>query len=228
MTKMEPLPRLLKSVESSSINARAEAIAEERKLKRPDVKRALAEVVDNLCDEVGDNLDESRKLVIYQPSGEDDEPYVFAIPVIQVPQVTVKKVHEYISAIRDDFENLIFETEPGLNMRDLDKDDRDHYINPRVKLLWHGFNLYHQKLVSARTHKNRVEHLKALGKYVVCKISANGVPFFNQQPQRYKTKAQAYERSQELQRDQGGAWGILRVLDVITPDENVEKDDTDE
>lgn len=228
MTKMEPLPRLLKSVESSLINERAEALMKERKLKRPDLKRALAEVVDGLIEEVGDILDESRNLVVYQPSGEEDEPYVFAIPVTQLPEQPVKKIHEHISAIRDDFENVIFETEPGLNPRDLDKDEKDHYINSRVKLLWHGFNLYHQKLMIARTNKERVNHLKALGKYVVCKVTPNGVCVFVNQPQRYKTKAQAYERSRELQHENGGGWGILRILDVITPDDYVNQEDNNE
>ena len=225
MTVPESLPLSLHPVDATWVNQRAKELSDTRGLKRPDVKGALSEVVDQFVDQAGDNLDETRNLVLYQPSSETD-PYIVAVPVKEA--VTVAEVnsapaeihqpallHEKPNTIQQEFENMLFETEVGATPSELEKDANGRYINSRIRLLWFGFNMYHQKMTQARRADFREDYHKPLGSYVVCKVTDTGATVFTKVPIRFKTKAQGYEEARRLQAEQGEAWGIWRCMDII-------------
>jgi hypothetical protein len=225
VTVPESLPLSLHPVDAIWVNQRAKELSDARGLKRPDVKGALTEVVDRFVDQAGDNLDESRNLVLYQPSSETD-PYIVAVPVKEAvtvgeaspaPAETQKPAsfHENPNTIQEEFENMLFETEVGATPSELEKDANGRYINSRIRLLWFGFNMYHQKMTMARRADFREDYHKPLGSYVVCKVTETGATIFTKVPTRFKTKAQGYEEARRLQAEQGEAWGIWRCMDII-------------
>lgn len=221
MTVPANLPLSLHHVDSTWVNARAKELSEARGLKRPDVKGALSEIVEKFVDEVGDNLDESRDLALYQPSG-DTDPYIIAVPIqvaveatVEAPVFVERRLHEVPNTIQEDFENVIFETEVGATASDLAKDSEGRYINSRIRLMWFGFNLYHQKMTMARREQFREAYHKPLGSYIVGKVYENGGTVFTKVPTRYRTKALAFEEAHRLQNEQGEAWGIWRCIDII-------------
>lgn len=225
MTVSETLPLSLHQVDATWVKQRAQELSDARGHKRPDIKGALSEVVDKFVDQAGDNLDETRTLALYQPST-DDDPYIVAVPVkdtapalvkvtTPVPEAIPFRLHEQPKTIQEDFENVLFETEVGATPAELEKDVNGRYVNSRIRLLWFGFNLYHQKMTQARRAEFREPYHKPLGSYVVCKVYENGGTVFTRVPTRYKTKAQAFEEAHRLKEEQGEAWGIWRCIDII-------------
>ncbi len=221
MTNAEPFPTELRAIDSSRILARAEELSKERKLKRPDIKGALNEAFDRLAESVGDNFDDNRDPIVYYPSTQED-PYIFVVPVKQKvddTKVTMTKAYEMSQDIKEEFENLVFETEYGLHPKDLAVDKQGHYLNNRVRVLWHGFNMYHRKLVQARMQQSREGALRPIGKYVLARVSVTGETVFIPSPKRYQTKAHALEEANRLATEEAsGGWAIFRCLDVIVGD----------
>lgn len=220
MTVQEALPLSLHHIDSIWVNQRAKELSDARGHKRPDIKGALADAADKFIDEVGDNLDDSRDLAVYQPSG-DSDPYIIAVPIKDFPVAVVAeapvpfKLHEHPNTIQEDFENALFETEVGATPSELAKDADGRYIQSRIRLLWFGFNLYHQKMTMARRAEFREAYHKPLGSYIVGKVYENGGTVFTKVPTRFRTKALAFEEANRLQESHGEAWGIWRCIDII-------------
>lgn len=220
MTVPENLPLSLHHIDSAWVNQRAKELSDSRGHKRPDIKGALADAADQFVDKVGDNFDVSRDLAVYQPSG-DTDPYIIAVPIkdamvaIAAAEPVPFKLHEVPNTIQDDFENALFETEVGATVAELAKDADGRYIHSRIRLLWFGFNLYHQKMTMARRAEFREAYHKPLGSYVVGKVYENGGTIFTKVPTRLRTKALAFEEAHRLQNEHGEAWGIWRCIDII-------------
>lgn len=229
MTVQENLPLSLHHVDAAWVNQRAKELSDARGHKRPDIKGALADAADKFVDEVGDNLDDSRDLAVYQPSG-DSDPYIIAVPIKDVitiapfpatvapaPVLTpvAFKLHEHPNTIQEDFENSLFETEVGATISELAKDADGRYISNRIRLLWFGFNLYHQKMTMARRAEFREAYHKPLGSYIVGKVYETGGTVFTKVPTRFRTKALAFEEAHRLLDEQGEAWGVWRCVDII-------------
>jgi len=226
MTVQENLPLSLHHVEAAWVNQRAKELSDSRGHKRPDIKGALADAADKFIDEVGDNLDDSRDLAVYQPSG-DTDPYIIAVPIkttitlqpmapTVAPAVPVPfKLHEHPNTIQEDFENALFETEVGATIEELAKDADGRFVSGRIRLLWFGFNLYHQKMTMARRTEFRETYHMPLGSYIVGKVYDSGGTVFTKVPTRFRTKALAFEEANRLLGEQGEAWGVWRCLDII-------------
>lgn len=224
MTVQEALPLSLHHIDSAWVNQRAKELSDARGHKRPDIKGALSDAADQFVDLAGDNLDISRDLAVYQPSG-DTDPYIIAVPIIvSTPSVPATvpaadpvpfKLHEHPNTIQEDFENALFETEVGATPAELAKDSDGRYIHSRIRLLWFGFNLYHQKMTMARRAEFREAYHKPLGSYIVGKVYENGGTVFTKVPTRFRTKALAFEEANRLQEAHGEAWGIWRCIDII-------------
>lgn len=226
MTVPENLPLSLHHVDAAWVNQRAKELSDTRGHKRPDIKGALADAADKFVDEVGENLDDTRDLAVYQPSG-DTDPYIIAIPIkttvtlqpmapTVVPAVPSPfKLHEVPNTIQDDFENALFETEVGATPAELAKDANGRFISSRIRLLWFGFNLYHQKMTMARRAEFREAYHRPLGSYVVGKVYENGGTIFTRVPTRFRTKALAFEEAHRLLDTHGEAWGVWRCIDII-------------
>lgn len=226
MTVQENLPLSLHHVDAEWVNQRAKELSDSRGHKRPDVKGALSDAADKFMDEVGDNLDDSRDLVVYQPSG-DSDPYIIAVPIkdvitLQPMAATVEplppvpfKLHEVPNTIQEDFENALFETEVGATPSELAKDSDGRYLSSRIRLLWFGFNLYHQKMTMARRTEFREAYHKPLGSYIVGKVFENGGTIFTKVPTRFRTKALAFEEANRLLDEHGEAWGVWRCVDIL-------------
>lgn len=239
MTVQENLPLSLHHIDSAWVNQRARELSDARGHKRPDIKGALSDAADQFVDEVGDNFDVSRDLAVYQPSA-DTDPYIIAVPIkeavvtglpaippinpLPVPAPVPFKLHEVPNTIQDDFENALFETEVGATPAELAKDSEGRYIHSRIRLLWFGFNLYHQKMTMARRAEFREPYHKPLGTYIVGKVYENGGTVFTKVPVRFRTKALAFEEAHRLQSAQGEAWGIWRCIDIIGK-EDVKQDE---
>lgn len=221
MTVSENLPLSLHHVDAAWVNQRAKELSEAKGHKRPDVKGALVEIADKFVEEVGDNLDESRDMALYQPSG-DSDPYIIAVPIKDVPSDVVeapvlvdRRLHEHPNTIQEDFENSLFETEMGATPAELAKDSNGRYINSRIRLMWFGFNLYHQKMTMARRSEFREAYHKPLGSYIVGKVYNNGGTIFTKVPVRFRNKAHAYEEAQRLLGEHGEAWAVWRCIDIL-------------
>ena len=235
MTVPENLPLSLHHVDSVWVNQRARELSDARGHKRPDIKGALADAADQFVDKVGDNLDESRDLAVYQPSG-DADPYIIAVPIKDAEvgnaatQPAPFKLHEVPNTIQDDFENALFETEVGATPAELAKDADGRYISSRIRLLWFGFNLYHQKMTMARRTEFRETYHRPLGSYIVGKVYENGGTIFTKVPTRFRTKALAFEEAHRLLDAHGEAWGVWRCIDIIGKSDAkpVEEDAPDE
>lgn len=239
MTVPATLPLSLHHVDSSWVNQRAKELSDTRGHKRPDVKGALTEIADKFVDEVGDNLDESRDLAVYQPSG-DTDPYIIAVPIkdavvavveapvpVSIPVGGVYRPHEVPETIQEDFENFLFETETGATPAELEKDSTGRYTHKNIRLMWYGFNLYHQKMTMARRAEFRAAYHKALGSYIVGKVYENGATVFTKVPVRYRNKAQALEEANRLLEEQGEAWAVWRCIDIFGKfDVRVPEEDT--
>jgi len=245
VTVPENLPLALHPVDSTWVNQRARELADNRGLKRPDVKGALSEIVDKFVEQAGDNLDESRDLALYQPST-DTDPYIVAVPLViaEKPETldtvapavvadvlpTPGRPHEAPTTIQEEFENVLFESDVGASPMELEKDANGRYINSRIRLLWFGFNLYHQKMTQARRADFREPYHKPLGSYIIGKVFENGATVFTRSPTRLKTKALAFEEAHRLREENGEAWGVWRCIDIIGASdapENREQDDAD-
>lgn len=189
------------------------------------IEDALLEVVEHLYVRTSHNNDDSRQVLVYSPSGEQD-PYVIALPLINHKKAVQDSVapparpcpvtpDNRKSNVREEFEDLLFVERDDLTPSALDKDEQGNYLDPTVNTLWQGFRLYHRRLTIESKPAFREQYQKILGRYVLAKVSPAGVPLFNRTPFRHATRAKAYEEASRLSSEVGEAFGVFRCLDIV-------------
>lgn len=231
-------PFSIRVVDQDWVNARAAEIAKTNGVAEPDVQSALMEVVDRVEQRAAWNYDQEKPILVYAPSG-DQDPYVVAVPLVRhrnknhvrtTPAANHNPgaVHaEAAQTLKEEFENLIFEREQGLDPADLAVDDRGHYVNRYVAALYEGFRMYHGKLVSLKGANFRENYEKSLGRYVIAKVNNAGVSLFVPAPFRHRTKALAMEEANRLATNTSHAFGVFRCLDIVLPPIEEQTEDKD-
>ena len=222
-----PQPFSLRAICPEWVKARCDVIAQNTDFCSEELvlQEALEEVMNQLVTRTGPNHDDTRAPLVYLPDG-PGEPYVMMIPIRGVPQSKRPKAdipspkfapnpNNKRSSLRLEFEDTVFEIEPGLNKSDLAKDVNGNYVNARVRGLWDGFKMYHNKFTQAKSPDFRDNYNKTLGRYVIAKIGTNGVALFNRAPYRHMTMGQATEEATRLADEHKEGFAIFRCMDIV-------------
>jgi hypothetical protein len=215
----------LRAISPEWIDNRAKELAVENGLSEPDAEGALNEVLDRLLERTGRNFNDSLNPVVYI-SEDPKDPYILAIPLHNVstakkPKADAPKMqfapnpNTKRSSLRTEFEDVVFEIEPGLTKSDLARDFNDNYLNARVNALWDGFRLYHNKFTKANDITYRENYNKTLGRYVIAKVGNNGVALFNRAPFRHLTMALAMSEAGRLAAEFNDGFAVFRCIDIV-------------
>lgn len=179
----------------------------------PDYPAAFQKVVEQLYERFGVNAAEGDP-VLYKPNTAND-PYVFGIPlhVTGTPAKTPPKVPQVVKeprlppilppevSLHVEFERLVPEAVRGTN----------RYTNPIIEAQWQGFKLYHERLNSTlRKHQGRL-----LGRYVVARVTEQGVALFNETPFRHGSHALAVAEATRLATILDQGFGVFRCDQIV-------------
>lgn len=190
-----------------------------------DVSAALSEVYEVFAQRTSYNFDHDREPLVYTPDGPND-PYILALPLVkyrggQAPSIKPAKPHVpgdpklKTSNLKDEFENYVFEGDDELTLDDLDVDDHGVYLNQRVRGLFDGFKLYHDKVTMADCTDFRDPYLRILGRFVVAKVTPGGAALFTKAPFRHHTKADALEEAHRLVGELNDGFAVFRCMAII-------------